>query len=93
MSVCKAVEKKEAIPEPTQVVKNSQDVKSTTLKVSQVKELDPSASKSVNTEFFSAATRHCKKHNDYQTLARIRMARAAPRKRLKVAELAPASEL
>jgi len=43
--------------------------------------------------YSSAATRHCKKHKDYQTLARIRMARAAPRKRLKVAELAPANEL
>jgi len=44
MSVCKAVEKKEAHPEPIEVVKNSQDVKSATFKVSQVKEL--SASKS-----------------------------------------------
>jgi len=37
--------------------------------------------------------RPCQELRDYQTLARSRTARPAPRKRLKVAELAPASEL
>ena len=55
--------------------------------------MDPTASKSVNTDFSSGATRPCQNFRDYQTLARSSMARPATRKRLKVAVLAPASEL
>jgi len=49
--------------------------------------------KSVDWLLLSGYGRPCQEHRDYQTLARSRTARPAPRKRLKVAELAPASEL